>query len=404
MLNLRYKTILLGVCGGIAAYKSAYLLRELQKQGAEVRVIMTRAAHDFITPLTFQALSGHVVYTDDYQSEQRGMEHIDLARWANAIVIAPATANFLARLAQGRAEDLLSSLCLAANIPLAVAPAMNREMWAQAATQANVELLRQRDITFFGPDSNEQACGETGDGRMLEPDVIVSLIANKLFSHGELAGKTIVVTAGPTHEAIDPVRFIANRSSGKMGYAVAQAAQEAGANVILVSGPTALQAPAKVKVINVVSAENMLQQVQNEISHCDIFISVAAVSDYRAATNAPQKLKKQETLTLELVKNPDILATIAEQHSDVFCVGFAAETNNVKEYALTKLQQKKLQLIVANQVSADAASVGFESDDNVLEIFGADGSHYEWERANKSQLARRLISLISEKYHAQHTS
>src|SRR3990172_5695080 len=312
MVTLQNKRIVLGVTGGIAAYKSADLARRLREAGAEVRVIMTRGATEFITPLTMQAVSGHPVHQHLLDTAaEAGMGHIELARWADAVLVAPASANFLARCAHGRAEDLLSAVCLATAAPLAIAPAMNRQMWAGAATQANLDTLRARGARIFGPAEGAQACGEVGPSRMLEPSELVALTAS-LFASGALDGLAVLVTAGPTWEAIDPVRGISNKSSGKMGYAVAAAAAEAGARVVLVSGPTALPDPERVATIRVTSAQEMFDAVHAHIAQVEVFIGVAAVADYRPTDAAKEKIKKSaERLTLELVRNPDILAIVA---------------------------------------------------------------------------------------------
>ena len=356
MGTLTNKRLLLGVTGGIAAYKSADLVRRLRDAGAEVQVVMTQAATEFITPLTLQALSGHPVHRHLLDTEaESGMGHIALARWADAILVAPASANFCARLAQGRAEDLLSALCLASAAPVAVAPAMNRQMWENHATQNNFAQLRQRDIQLFGPAEGSQACGETGPGRMLEPIELVTLTAN-LFDTGLLDGLRVVITAGPTWEAIDPVRILTNRSSGKMGYALAEAAAAAGAQVTLISGPTALSPPERVTTLDVISAQDMFEAVHAHLDHTQIFIGVAAVADYRVQKVAGEKIKKTaETLTLTLVRNPDILASVTARSPAPFTVGFAAETNDLVAQARTKLVAKKLDLVAANLVARRAA-------------------------------------------------
>ncbi len=396
MSELSGKKILLGISGGIAAYKSAELLRRLQDQGAEIRVVMTAAACEFITPLTFQALSGHPVAIDllDTESES-AMGHIELARWADAIVIAPATANTLGKLAYGLADDLLSAVCLASTSPLAVAPAMNHVMWSQQATQDNLNSLRQRGVHIFGPDSGHQACGETGEGRLMDTGALVENIKT-LFSPPLLDGLKLTITAGPTYEAIDPVRFIGNRSSGKMGYALAQAAQQAGAQVTLISGPTSLPSPHQVKRIDVESAEQMLQASLDTLDDCDIFIATAAVADYRVRQIAEQKIKKSaDSLNLELVKNPDILAQVAARADSPFTLGFAAETEKLEEHALNKLQHKQLNMIAANQVGQ--ADSGFNSEYNALQVYWP-GGHQALPRNNKHILARQLIQLLAEHY------
>jgi phosphopantothenoylcysteine decarboxylase/phosphopantothenate--cysteine ligase len=394
--------ILLGVTGGIAAYKSAELTRRLRDRGAEVQVVMTSAAREFITPMTFQALSGRPVRTDLWDSAaEAAMGHIELARWPHRIVIAPATADFIARLAHGLADDLLATLCLASDVPITVAPAMNRLMWANTATQANVAVLRSRGVTVLGPAEGDQACGETGPGRMLEPDAIVEAVVGGRISTATastLAGRKVVVTAGPTRERIDPVRFITNRSSGKMGFAVAEAARDAGADVVIVSGPVNVATPAGVRRVDVESAAQMLQAVQAEIGDTDIFIASAAVSDYRAREVAEHKIKKtSEQLVLELARTPDILATVAAGAPRPFVVGFAAETQNVERNALTKLENKKLDMIAANQVGEGLA---FDCDDNALTVYWKDGRR-ELPRAPKCELAAALVEVIAERYAAK---
>jgi phosphopantothenoylcysteine decarboxylase/phosphopantothenate--cysteine ligase len=394
MATLTNKRILLGITGGIAAYKSADLTRRLRDAGAEVRVVMTESALEFITPLTMQAVSGHPVYQQLLDTDaEAGMGHIDLARWADAVLIAPTSANFIARLTQGRAEDLLSTICIATQAPVAIAPAMNQQMWSNAATQENLATLRRRGIRIFGPGDGSQACGEVGPGRMLEPtDLVARMIA--LFTTGALDGMTVVVTAGPTWEAIDPVRGISNRSSGKMGYAIAEAAIEAGARVILVSGRTALPDPARATMVRVTSAQEMFDAVHAHIKDAHLFIGVAAVADYRPAAVQPTKLKKNaERLTLELVRNPDILESVARLSPRPYVVGFAAETDNVVDNARTKLERKRLDLIVANQVGGER---GFETDDNHL-ILVEPNQTTELPIASKQQLARALIRHIATK-------
>jgi phosphopantothenoylcysteine decarboxylase / phosphopantothenate---cysteine ligase len=392
--------VLLGVTGGIAAYKSAELTRRLQERGAEVQVVMTAGAQQFVTPLTFQALSGRAVRTDLWDSAaEAAMGHIELARWPERIVIAPASADFLARLAHGLADDLLSTLCLATDAPLVVAPAMNRLMWANAATQANVAVLRQRGVTLLGPAEGSQACGETGAGRMVEPQDIVDAVfaAPRSGSPQPLRGRKVVVTAGPTRERIDPVRFITNRSSGKMGFAVAEAARDAGAEVVIVSGPVNVATPTGVRRVCVESAEQMMNAVQAEIADTDIFIAAAAVSDYRMREVAEHKIKKtRDEISLELTRTPDILATVAAGAPRPFVVGFAAETQNVERNALLKLEAKKLDMIAANQVGEGLA---FDCDDNALTVYWPGGKH-ELDRAPKCQLAARLVSVIAERYAA----
>ncbi len=398
MGTLANKRILLAVTGGIAAYKSADLARRLRDAGADVRVVMTRAATDFITPLTLQAVSGQPVHTEMVSAESRtGMEHIELARWADAVLVAPASADFIARLAQGRADDLLSAICLATSALVAIAPAMNAQMWANPATQSNILTLRRRAIRVFGPGVGDLACGETGAGRLLEPAELVALTA-QLFETGALDRLTVLVTAGPTWEAIDPVRGLTNKSSGKMGYAVAQAAVEAGARVILVSGPTARPDPERVQVVRVTSAQEMFGTVHAHVRDTHIFIGVAAVADYRPAQPAGRKIKKDaERLTLELVKNPDILASVAALDPRPFTVGFAAETENVESNARKKLVEKHLDLVCANRVGEPGC--GFEADTNRLLLIDREGVT-ELPTAEKHQLARALIHHIAGKYRA----
>ena len=417
MGTLTNKRILLGVTGGIAAYKSADLVRRLRDAGADVQVVMTKSAHEFITSLTMQAVSGHPVHehlldTDAESGAVQGrtsaagdrmsgaaMGHIELARWADVVLIAPASANFLARLTQGRAEDLLSAICLATQAPIAVAPAMNQQMWANPATQANIVALRRRGVSVFGPGEGSQACGETGLGRMSEPTELVTMTA-ELFKAEVLDGLKVVVTAGPTFEAIDPARGITNRSSGKMGYAVAVAAMEAGAQVILVSGPTALPDPERVTTVRVTSAQEMYDAVHAHIDGADVFIGVAAVADYRPLETQPRKIKKgAERVTLELTKNPDILESVARRAERPFVVGFAAETDNLVEHARAKLDNKALDLVAANPIGMPGS--GFDTDTNRLTLVERDGVT-ELPTAAKQQLARTLIQHIASRLHAGH--
>jgi len=401
MKTLLHKRILLGVSGGIAAYKSADLVRRLRDRGAEVQVVMTRGGAGFVTPLTFQALSGRPVFTEllDHDAEA-GMGHIALARWADLIVVAPATANVIARLAHGMADDLLSTLCLAADVPLLLAPAMNQQMWRAAATADNIATLVNRGVEILGPAQGEQACGETGPGRMLEPTDIVQMIENR-FRTSLLSGTRILVTAGPTREAIDPVRFISNHSSGRMGFAVATAAMEAGAEVILVSGPVNLDPPDRVRYIPVETAEQMQAQVFNELEHIDIFISAAAVADYRCVKVAANKIKKSgKSISLELEKNPDILAMVSAYRKKPFTVGFAAETEAVHENALIKLKDKRLDMIAANQVGQ---GLGFNTEDNALEVLWPGGSA-SLGRLSKDKLARKLIHLVADRFHEKNSN
>lgn len=395
MNTLSGKHVLLGVTGGIAAYKSAELVRQLRAAGADVRVVMTAGARAFITPLTLQALSGHPVHTEllDAAAES-AMGHITLARWADLLLVAPATADCIARLAQGRADDLLGAVALACEAPVAVAPAMNRAMWAHPATRDNVAVLLGRGVHILGPATGEQACGETGSGRLLEPEQLVEALAG-LFATGALSGRRVLVTAGPTREALDPVRYISNHSSGRMGFAVARAAAEAGAEVILVSGPVRLETPPRVRRIDVVSAADMQRAVLDEVGNCDIFIAVAAVADYRPAQAAGQKLKKSaEQLDLALVRNPDILADVAALPAPPFTVGFAAETEAVTEHARAKLAAKGVDMIAANRVGDGQ---GFDSEDNALHVIWAGGER-ELPLTGKDRLARQLVALIAERY------
>jgi phosphopantothenoylcysteine decarboxylase/phosphopantothenate--cysteine ligase len=391
MNYLSGKHILLGVTGGIAAYKSAELVRQLREQGAEVRVVMTAAATEFITPLTLQALSGNPVHTDLLDTDaEAAMGHIELARWADALLVAPATADFLARVVDGRADDLLAATCLACEAFIAVAPAMNRAMWENPATGDNIATLGKRGVLIMGPAEGLQACGESGPGRMLEPADLVTRLAS-LFQTGLLAGKRVLVTAGPTREAIDPVRYISNRSSGRMGFAVATAAAEAGAAVTLISGPVSLATPAGVQRIDVESAADMHAAVMREIACADIFISVAAVADYRPLVAAPHKIKKADPeISLDLVRNSDILAAVAALPDAPFTVGFAAETEALEVNAQHKRETKSIDMIAANTVGSDQ---GFECEENALHVFWNQGEQ-RLPRADKTKLARQLIAVI----------
>ena len=394
MQRLVNKRILLGVTGGIAAYKSADLVRRLQDAGAEVRVVMTQGACEFITPLTMQALSGHPVHTDllDPRAEA-AMGHIELARWADLVLIAPASADFLARLAYGHGNDLLATLCLATGAPVAVAPAMNQQMWADQATQKNQLILQEKGIHIFGPGAGSQACGEVGPGRMQDPAEIIQQAA-EVFDYELLTGKHLVITAGPTREPIDPVRYLTNKSSGKMGFALAQAAAEAGARVTMIAGPVALDTPNRVNRIDVVRAEDMHEASLKAVEEgCDIFIATAAVADYRPTVTADHKIKKStEEIHLTLVKNPDIIAAVASHAKRPFTVGFAAETQDVIEYAQGKLKSKKLDMIATNDVSG--TNVGFNSDNNALTVIWP-GGHKVLPLASKAQIAKQLIELIA---------
>jgi phosphopantothenoylcysteine decarboxylase / phosphopantothenate---cysteine ligase len=393
------KRILLGVTGGIAAYKSPDLVRRLRERGAEVQVVMTAAAREFVTPTTFQAVSGRTVRTDLWDAAaEAAMGHIELARWADAVLIAPATADFLARLAGGRADDLLATLCLATEAPIAVAPAMNHVMWANAATRANVAQLGARGVLVLGPAAGDQACGEVGEGRMLEPLELAEHLSALLAAGGELAGRRVLVTAGPTRERMDPVRFISNRSSGKMGFAVAQAARAAGAEVVLVSGPVSLPTPPGVRRIDVESAADMLAAVLGELAGTHVFISTAAVADYRPASAAAHKIKKtSDRLEVSMERTPDVLATVAARPDRPFVVGFAAETESVEQNARTKLMKKNLDMIAANEVGDDKA---FDCEENQLFVL-ARGARYELGRAGKLTLARGLVALIARELAAR---
>nr|WP_107865806.1 bifunctional phosphopantothenoylcysteine decarboxylase/phosphopantothenate--cysteine ligase CoaBC [Agitococcus lubricus] len=393
------KRVVLAISGGIAAYKSADLVRRLRDAGAEVQVVMTLAAQQFITPLTLQALSGNVVHTELLDPEaEAGMGHIELARWADLVLVAPASADVIARLAHGIANDLLTTLWLATRAKRAVAPAMNQQMWAAQITQDNVLKLSQQGVTVFQPASGSQACGDIGAGRMLEAVELAQLSAN-LFAVGSLTGKRVVITAGPTREAIDPVRYISNHSSGKMGYALAQACIEAGAHVTLISGPVHLPTPDRVQRVNVTSALQMLAASQQALAEgCDMFIATAAVADYRPAAVAEQKIKKQgDEIVIELVKNPDIVATIAQSTPRPFVLGFAAETQYVENYARAKLEAKKLDMIACNDVSR--ADIGFQSDDNAMTVFWR-GGYQKLDKANKSLIARQLVALCVQQLSA----
>ena len=390
------KRILLGVTGGIAAYKSAELVRRLRERGADVQVVMTAAAREFVGPLTFQALSGRPVRTDLWDSAaEAAMGHIELARWAEAVLVAPATADFIARLAQGRADDLLATLCLASAAPIAVAPAMNRLMWANAATVANIEKLRARGVQILGPAEGAQACGEVGEGRMLEPTELAERLETLLPAAGPLRGRRVLITAGPTRERIDPVRFISNRSSGKMGFAVAQAAREAGAEVVLVSGPVALPTPPGVRRVDVETAEAMHAAVEAEVASADIFISTAAVADYRPVHPSGQKIKKtSERLQLEMERTIDVLASVAARPNRPFVVGFAAETESVEHHARAKLVRKNLDMIAANEVSH---TKGFDCEDNHLIVLWREARR-DLGAGPKIALARELVQLIANSY------
>ena len=398
MLPMRDKRVILGVTGGIAAYKSAELVRRLVERGAQVQVVMTAGAREFITAMTFQALSGRPVRESLWDAAaEAAMGHIELARWAELVLVAPASADFMARLAGGRADDLLSTLCLATAAPIVLAPAMNQQMWANVATQANAATLKERGVRLLGPTVGDQACGEYGPGRMLEPTEIADLIEPLIPSDGPLRGRRALITAGPTREAIDPVRFVSNRSSGKMGYAVAQAMRAAGAEVVLVSGPVALAPPPGVRRIGVETAVQMHAAVQQELPGCDVFIATAAVADYRPVAVAESKIKKKsEQMTLEMIRTTDILAAVAARADRPFVVGFAAETDAVEQHAREKLLRKNLDMIAANEVGASKA---FDCEDNALLVLWR-GGRAELPRASKSELATALVALIAERLHA----
>lgn len=402
MTELTNKRILLGISGGIAAYKSPDIVRRLRERGFEVRVAMTPAACEFVTPLTFQAVSGKPVHTHLLDAgAEAAMGHIELARWADTVLIAPATADCLAKLAHGIADDLLSTLCLATSSPIVVAPAMNRQMWEAEATRENVAVLKARGVTFLGPGDGSQACGEVGPGRMLEAADISAFIAAR-YNCDKLRGVRVMVTAGATREALDPVRFISNQSSGKMGYAVADAAAEAGARVILVSGPTSLEAPLGVDRVCVNSAREMFDAVMQRVRESQIFIGAAAVSDYAPKEYAAQKLKKsKDRMTIALVKTRDILAEVAAMDHAPFTVGFAAETEDVENYATDKLRKKSLDMIAANLVGVPGS--GFGSDENALSVYWSGGAE-ELELAPKLQLARRLIGIVADRYREKHSA
>ena len=395
MSSLSQKRIILGITGGIAAYKSAEIARRLQDQGAEVRVIMTDSAQEFIRPLTLQALTGKPVHTDllDPKAEA-AMGHIELARWADAILIAPATANFMAALSQGIANDLLTTVCLAASGKIVVAPAMNQAMWSQPASQENITRLKQRGITIFEPDSGIQACGDIGPGRLQQPEAIVERFSG-IFDSNVLSGKQVIITAGPTREAIDPVRYISNHSSGKMGYALASAMIDAGASVTLISGPVSIEKPERCEFIQVISAKDMLEAASSAAEKADIFISAAAVADYFVTDIATHKIKKKsDKMSLNVSKTPDIVAILSKNNPKMFVVGFAAETEQVETHAREKLHRKKMDAIIANDISRD--DIGFNSDDNEALWIDAE-SCISLNKKSKTQLAREIAVLIANK-------
>jgi len=394
------KNILLGISGGIAAYKCAELTRRLKDQGADVRIVMTQSAKEFITPLTMQAVSGHAIADDLLDpNAEAGMGHIELAKWADLILLAPATANLIARLRAGFADELLTTLCLASPAPIAVSPAMNMEMYLAPATQENISVLAKRGLHIWGPGEGPQACGDIGPGRMLEPNELVQRACDLLSPIEQaLAGVNIIITAGPTQEPLDPVRYISNHSSGKMGYSLASAAQKMGANVTIISGPVSLITPENVHRVDVGSAIEMQQASLDKLNNCDIFIACAAVADYRPEQVATQKMKKQQgidDLIIKLIKNPDIIADVANVSNAPFCVGFAAETQDVERYALDKLKRKKLKLIAANDVSKSGQ--GFNSEKNALTVF-SETERFDITLADKKVVANQLVAIIAQQY------
>ncbi len=402
MNKLQHRRILLGVTGGIAAYKAAEILRQCQTLGAEVRVVMTPAATEFITPLTFQALSGSPVHTQLLDAEEEaGMGHINLARWADVVLVAPASADFIARLSSGMANDLLTTLLLATEKTVMLAPAMNRAMFDDPNTQENIRKLKKQGVVILGPGEGVQACGEVGLGRMLEPEELVQSVAEH-FQTGELAGLNVLLNAGPTREAIDPVRYISNHSSGKMGFALAQACVDAGAHVTLVAGPVRLQTPWGTERIDVISTHEMAEAVMAKSKWADIFIASAAVVDYTPVEIADNKIKKNASqMQLTLVKTTDILTDVATQDDTTFCVGFAAETDNLEAYAKGKLERKSLDMIAANWVGRDEG--GFNSEYNALSVYW-NGGEQEIGSMPKPELARELITLIAKRYYEKNTA
>lgn len=396
MKQLANKHILLCVTGGIAAYKAAEIIRLFKTSGSNIRVLMTEAAQEFITPLTMQALSGNQVHTDLLDTKaEAAMGHIELAKWSDIILIAPCSANSIARLASGKGDDLMTAVCLAAECKIYFAPAMNQAMWSDSRTQENFKKLINNNFISIGPDSGEQACGDEGFGRMSEPQQIINQIASS-FSQGLLAGKKILITAGPTREKIDPVRYISNRSSGKMGFSIAEAARDAGGLVSIISGPVSLETPNEVDRINVESADEMLKEVDKAINNFDLFISTAAVSDFKPEEYENQKIKKQKkanNLNLELTKNQDILKSVSENKGDLKVIGFAAETQNIIENAKKKLKEKNLDLIIANDVSDD--SIGFDSDENEVYLITRK-IEKKISKVSKKKLSRNIIEFIAE--------
>ena len=395
MKSLINRKILLGITGGIAAYKAAEIVRTLKKVGAEVRVVMTKSAQEFITPLTMQALSGNQVSTDllDHNAEA-AMGHIELAKWADAVLIAPCTADSIAKLSAGRGDDLLSAISLVHDGNLAIAPSMNQAMWSDERTQGNISFLNEKGISIFGPGDGQQACGDIGLGRMLEPLVIVEELA-KLFDTGLLAGKELLITAGPTQEMIDPVRYISNKSSGKMGYAIAEVAKDAGAKVILISGPVKLKPPEGIIFESITSADEMYDAVMHYASKADIFISTAAVADYKPKDSLKNKLKKQNTedISIELKQNKDILSSVTDKYKTLYAVGFAAETEEIEENARKKLLAKNLRVIVANDVSDQ--TIGFDSDDNEVTLISKK-EKIVIKKTDKKRVAKKIIEFIAE--------
>lgn len=392
--------IVLGITGGIAAYKAPDLVRRLRERNAEVQIVMTASAEEFVTATALQAVSGRPIRSNLWDKEaEAAMSHIELARWADVVLVAPATAEVMARIVSGAAPDLLTTICLATKAPIALAPAMNHVMWNNPATQSNRDLLEQRGIHILGPDTGSQACGETGAGRMLDPDAIAATVCGLSVGKGDgsLEGRTVIVTAGPTREPIDPVRYITNRSSGKMGYAIARAAAAQGANVILISGPVSLPRPPGMQVVEVDTAEEMYEATHAHIADADILVAAAAVADYRPARTHPQKIKKNdETMSLELVRCPDILASVAARDDPPFTVGFAAETESVEDHARAKLEKKKLDMIIANEVGNDR---GFDSDDNAVTVLWSNGKQ-AFSQSAKIDLARGLVDLVAQHFYA----
>jgi len=398
--KLALMNVLLGITGGIAAYKTPELVRRLRERGAEVQIVMTASAEEFVTATTLQAVSARPIRTNLWDKEaEASMSHIELARWADVVLIAPATAEIMARLVAGAGADLLTTLCLATEAPLVIAPAMNHVMWDNPAVIANRNTLEERGVQILGPDHGSQACGEAGAGRMLDPNEIAAIVCALQptvdSGGGPLAGRTVLVTAGPTREPIDPVRYISNRSSGKMGYAIASAAAAQGAKVLLVSGPVSLAEPPGVEVVHVKTAREMYAATHDNIKGVDVFVAAAAVSDYRPADSAKQKIKKsKETMHLDLVRSEDILASVTKLDDAPFTVGFAAETENVRDYALGKLENKKLDMIVANKVGDDC---GFDCDDNAVEIYWRDGEQI-FPKAAKADLAHQIMQLTAQRF------